>query len=258
MEMPMVKFSAALGAIALSGVVHAQANTETQAYLECGGVACSASVNPWIIAPAGTTASQLGIPSYTGGIITGINDLNVGGDYFNVSFTNTAPASSPFVLSSATGAPRQPLTGVDAGYAIEQVFGHLVEPVSEYGGDAVGGLDAAFITAFAPAGSLSSQYFGAKELFDVAQTSVGATTHYTAEAYQLGSNTYWTNYSGSKEAPVAYDTGIFYTSWTPVAAPELNPNIAATSATLLLGMAAVMRGRRRKGYKATCAAHSAV
>jgi hypothetical protein len=242
-QMQIIKLLAALGALSFTALVNAQG------YLECGTAACSPSVNPWSYAVAGATGA---------GAITGINDLNVGGDLFDVTFATTAPASSPFVFSSATAAPGQPLTGVDAGAAIADFFGSIAYPSQAYGGfDYVGDLGSAYITAFAPAGALSSEYFGATELFDVAETHVGIVDSSVPAGTVLQANAasfdhqvlevgaLQSGYYTSNEQGVQTDNGgIYYTKWTRIAAPEIDPVSAMSAMTLLFCGLAVLRGRR--------------
>jgi hypothetical protein len=204
----------------LSGAVNAQ--SESQAYLMCGTVACAPNINDVFFV----------------GVVTGIDDLNVGGDLFDVAFMSTAPVTSPFVLSDSTAGPGQPLTGIDAADAISEVYALLVPPFGSYplGGDP----GPAFITAFEPAGSLSSEYFGATTLWDVAQTIVGG----TAKPGQVFGN------NGFSTSPgVLSDNGgneIYYTTWTPIAAPEIDPNATASGVALLLGGLAILRGRKQR------------
>jgi hypothetical protein len=66
-------------------------------------------------------------------VITGIDDLVVGGVHFNVTFSST-PEPTPFLFSYDAAAAGQPLTGVDAGialnefYAAQQVPGYAEGP----------------------------------------------------------------------------------------------------------------------------------
>lgn len=188
-QMGVVKLLAALGALAFSGLVNAQA------YLVCGSVACGSHS-----------------PAVFGGA-TGINNLNVGGELFDVRFTgSTAPATSPFVLSNSTAAPGQPLTGIDAGNAISDFYGSLPPPYGDY--PIVGDEGPAFITAFGPAGSLSSEFNGSTQLFDIVVPIVGVTYRNVAE-YGLypGSTDIFYNAEGFEFG--SDDGGPYYTTWTP-------------------------------------------
>jgi hypothetical protein len=222
--MQMIKLVATLGALTFGSL------TSAQTTFECGSVACPGA-NPFNLALvyAGATASE----------ITGIDDLNVGGHFFDVSFTATAPTTSPFVLSQNTAAAAQPLTGVDAGNAISAFYGTLRPPYGGPGGyNITGDPGPAFITAFAPAGSLSTHYFGATELWDVGETLVGGAA--------VSTKVFGNNGFGDNNQHIVDNNGneVFYTSWTPVAAPEMDPVSAISAMTLLFGGLAVLRGRR--------------
>jgi hypothetical protein len=219
--MHMVKLFAALGALIFTSLASAQTT------FECGSVACPGA-NPWNLAVvyAGATANE----------ITGIDDLKVDGHLFDVSFTATAPTSSPFLLSQTTAAAGQPPTGVDAGNAISAFYGALLPPYNGYG--VAGDPGAAFITAFAPAGSLSASYFGATELWDVAETLVGGGAVPTKV---FGNNGFSAN---GQDIVDNNGNQVFYTKWTPIAAPEMDPASATSALALLFGGLAVLRGRR--------------
>jgi hypothetical protein len=221
----------------VSGLAHAQvtyAYSETQAVLMCGAAACGAHTQ----APYGAA--------------TGIDDLNVGGDFFDVNFTNLAPAGpapaiSPFVLANTTAVPGQPLTGIDAGDAIAAFYATLQPPFGSYpiGGDQ----GPAFVTAFGPAGSLSSEYtpFGqppVQELYDIVQPNVGGSDYgNVAEAGNLVGTSYFLTANGA--IAVGQGGGPFYTTWVPVAAaPEIDLLSAMSALTLLVGGLSVLRGHR--------------
>jgi len=212
------------GSASLGGLVNARANPESQAYLECGSAACG-------------THSQAPY-----GAATGIDDLNVGGDLFDVTFTS-APPVSPFVLSSTRAAPGQPLTGINAADAIEKFYGSLLPPYGDY--PIAGDQGPAFITAFGPAGSLGAKYGGVAELFDIVQTNVGAGFYKNsvAEAGNPTGTNYYVTGDGHAIVPPA-GGGAFYTTWTPVRTPELDPSVAGGGLALLVGGIVVLRGRR--------------
>lgn len=224
----MTRFGMSIALILVTGTANAQA------YLECGSVAC---------APNSGTVYFVGA-----GEVTGINDLNVDGDLFDVTFTTTEPATSPFVLSSSTAAPGQPITGIDAADAISAVYGSLPPP---YGGYPIAGDQGpVIITSFGPAGSLSEEFtqFGEQpvtELYDAAQTNVGVDYHNDAEVGTPGSFALLRTASGS--SPInAVANEVAYTIWTPIAAPEVDLNSAASGVALLLGGLAVLRGRKQR------------
>jgi hypothetical protein len=213
---------AALGALSFSALVNAQTYSESQAYFACGCVV----LDPW----AGG-----------GG---GIDNLNVGGDLFDVTFTNTAPATSPFVLSNSTAAPGQPLTGIDAANAIAAFYATLQPPYAN-GYPIAGDPGPAFVTAFGPSGSLSSAYFGSTELFDTVDTSVGAGGSVAVAGQYPGTDSFLT--ASGQNVVTAGGSGPFYTTWTPIAAlaaPEIDPVSAVSALTLLVGGIVVLRGRR--------------
>ncbi len=215
------------GSLAFSGLADAQA------YFECGAAACGASVTPWSIA-----AYYAGKPDSPTPLYTGIDDLNVRGDLFDVTFTTTAPRSSPFGLSSSVAAPGQPLTGVDAGNALGAFYGSLQPPYGGPGGYGIAGDPGpAFVTAFAPAGKLSAQYFGATELWDVAETTVGVGSGRTPV---FGNNDY------SPSGPLVSNFGneVFYTTWTPATVPEIDATFAGGGLALMVCGLAVLQGRR--------------
>lgn len=222
----------------LSEMALAQVNMESQAYLECGNVACDVHSN----APfAGAT---------------GINDLNVDGDLFDVSFMGTAPATSPFVLSSSTAAPGQPITGVDAAEAISLYYGAL-EPPFLGGYPYAGDQGPIFITSFGPAGSLSSVFtqFGEQpvtELYDAVQTYVGGDYNAGGNFYNVAeAGTQGNSFSDLRTASGAgpfnaESNPVLYTTWTPIAAPEIDLSSGSTGIALLLGGIAVQRGRQQR------------
>jgi hypothetical protein len=222
--MNRVKLLVALGALSFSALVNAQASSESQAYFACG----CAVLDPW------------------GGGGGGIDNLNVGGDFFDVTFTSTAPATSPFVLSDSTAAPGQPLTGIDAGNAIAAFYATLQPPYAN-GYFLAGDPGPAFITAFGPAGSLSSVFFGSTELFDIVETTVGSSGTVTLDGHPYATNSMFFNAEGQPLGVIG--SGPFYTTWTPIAAiaaPEIDPVSAMSAMTLLFGSLAVLRGRRRQ------------
>jgi len=197
------------------------AMANAQAHFECGAIACSPEADP-----------------FGGGGITGIDDLNVRGHLFDVSFTTTTPSSSPFVFSNEPAAPGQPLTGIDAGNAIDDFYAAIQEPSGSAGWNFIpGDPGPGFITAFAPAGALSSKYFGATDLWDFAQTFVGSVV-LTTGVY--GNNGFAANGSEIQN----YGSGDYYTTWTPVAGPEIDPTSAGSGLLLLVGALTVLRGRR--------------
>lgn len=214
--MQLLGLSCAFGALAFAGLVHAGA------YLECGSVACAgAGNNPFNIA------------------VTGVDDLSVAGQLYDVSFASAQPASSPFVFSSHAAAPGRSLTGIDAGNALSAFYGAIPPPYDGY--PIAGDPGPAFITAFAPSGALRAAYFGATELWDVAQTSVGGGA---LHAQVFGNNGF-----SATDQPIVDNNGdeVYYTKWTAIAAPEMDPNVVGSGFALLAGGIAILRGRRTAG-----------
>src|SRR5271156_4405475 len=115
-QMHMVKLCAALGALTLSSL--ALADT----HFECGTIACSAFGNQ---------------------PITGIDNVVVDGEYFNVAFSDTQ--NTPFVFSSTAAGSGQPLTGVDAANALDAFYATQLGPIPQDDGPGifaqVGGVD---------------------------------------------------------------------------------------------------------------------
>lgn len=224
----MTKFWMTIALMVVAG------SANSQAYFECGSVACPTNVPPW----------NIEIATGLTGDITGINDINVGGDLFDVTFTSTAPATSPFVVSDSTAAAGQPLTGIDAATAIWDFFA-VQEPPYAGGYDYADDPGPDFITAFAPAGALGSEYYGSTELFDLVQTTVGGGFGNPVHVGEVGNNSDGRTAAGNSVI-TSPDPGTYYTVWTPIAAPEIDTNSTASGFALLLGGLAVLRGRRRQ------------
>jgi hypothetical protein len=231
--MQTLKILAALAALAFSSLVHGQA------YFECGSAACIAGVAPWTVAVGIAPADITDVD------ITGINDLNVGGDLFDVTFTSTPPASSPFVLSDVTAAPGQPLTGIDAGNAIWDFWAAQYPPYSnDPGYNLAGDPGPGFITAFGPAGPFSAEYEGSTEVFDAVQTVAGnPIPGFSPLVAEVGRLPVGNQYVTADGVDFIYDPGEpgspYYTVWTPIAAPEIDSSFAASGLALLLGGIAV-------------------
>jgi hypothetical protein len=207
-QMHMVKVLAALGVLTLSNLALAQT------HLECGNVACT-STDP--------------VEIVTDGTATGINDIVVNGDAFNVTFTKTLPSSSPFVFSQDAAAPGQPLTGVDAANALQSFLVTQLEALPQLTAPGP-----SIVTAFQenPTTGVIS--------YDVANTffnDVELPFTPVSVAGGFGAQVSVTTFSGNQLATI----------WTPInaiAAPEIDPSSAASGLTLLLGGLVVVRGRR--------------
>src|SRR6516164_3446143 len=105
----MIKMLAPLVALALGNL--ALADT----HFECGTVACSA---------------------FGSAVITAIDDVVVGGEHFNVTFSNLMQ-STTFQFSSKTAAPGHPLTGVDAANALDAFYATQQGPVPQDDGPGI-------------------------------------------------------------------------------------------------------------------------
>jgi hypothetical protein len=211
-QMQRIKLLGALVALTFSGVGFAQTT------LECGNVAC-----------AGNDPSE---ELY--GTATGIDNIVVDGNTFDVTFTHTLPSSPPFLVSNYASAPGQPLTGVDAANALESFLATQLEPSPNL----VGG-GPSIVTAFGvdpTTGVFSydvvhtfflSVYVPYKPVSVVPDESTGPIALFTGSA-------------NGNLCPAA-----ICTVWTPIsAAPEISPASALSALTLLLGGILVLRGRR--------------
>jgi hypothetical protein len=215
-QMHMVKLVAALGALTLSSL--ALADT----HFECGTVACSAFGNQ---------------------PITGIDNLVVDGDNFNVIFSNTQDTT--FLFSSHTAAPGQPLTGVDAANALDAFYATQKGPIPQDDGPGilaqVGGVDVeVFNVVTAYQASSTPGIFN----LNVTQPFLGGGyPGPTLVAPDVGDN----SPSAGQGPVVTHAEGICFgacTVWTPIVAPEISLVSAPAELTLLLGCLAVLRGRR--------------
>jgi hypothetical protein len=215
-QMHITKLLASIVALTLSSV--ALADT----HFECGTVACSAFGNQ---------------------LITGIDNVDVGGDYFNVAFSNTQ--STTFLFSSFAAPSGQPLTGVDAANALDAFYATQKGPSFQDDGPGilakVGGVETTvfnIVTAYQP--TSTPGIFA----LDVTQPFLGGGyTGPTLVAPNAGDSL---PFAG--EGPVVtHAQSICFgtcTVWTPVSAPEISPVSAPAGLTLLLGSLLVLRGRR--------------
>jgi hypothetical protein len=203
--MHMVKLLAALGALTFSSLGVAGTT------FVCGSVACSAFGN---------------MP------ITGINDLVVDGDHFNVAFSNTQDKT--FSFSSYAAASGQPLTGIDAGNALDAFYATQKGPIPQDDGPGIiaqiGGVD---VNVFNIVTAYQTTSTPGVVNVDFTEPFLGITLPpgTGVSAQQVGSGFLCSAFAAC-------------TVWTPVAAPEISPVSAASGLTLLLGCLAVLRGRR--------------
>jgi hypothetical protein len=202
--MNIVKLSAALGALVLSSAAVAQT------HFEGGSVACSA---------------------FGSAPITAIDDVSVDGHLFDVTFSDTQ--SNTFAFSQYQSTPGHPLTGIDAANALDAFYATQKGP--NQGDDGPG--------IFAQVNGVDTVVFNIVTAFGPTKTP-GVTDIDITEPF-LGFS-----YPGEAQA-VAVDSQFMCsllatcTVWTPVAAaPEISPVSTTSALTLLLGVLAVLRGRR--------------
>jgi lipoprotein-anchoring transpeptidase ErfK/SrfK len=198
------KILAALGALTISSQALAQA------HFECGTVACSA---------------------FGSAPITAIDDVVVGGERFDVTFSNTQDTTFAFSqLPSMTG---HHLTGIDAADALDAFYATQKGPNLYDEGPGiyaqVNGVDTEvynLVTAFG-----TTKTPGLTNI-DMTQPFLGLTNP-NAQALQMT--------SGALCSSLATCT-----VWTriPAAAPEMSPVSTASALIMLLGFLAVLRGRR--------------
>jgi hypothetical protein len=208
--MHIVKLLASIAALTLSSSL-ALADT----HFECGTVACSAFGN---------------LP------ITGIDNVVVDGDHFNVTFSNTQ--DSTFAFSNYIAASGHPLTGVDAANALNAFYATQQGPIPQDDGPGiiakVGGVDVEVLyieTAY--------QATGTPGIFnvDLTEPSLGFPYQTVLEANQQNSEVIAVSGVGSRCL-------VTCTVWTPIAAPEISSVSAPAGLTLLLGSLLVLLGRR--------------
>jgi hypothetical protein len=202
--MNIVKILAALGALALSRQGLAQT------HFECGTVACSAFAS----AP-----------------ITAIDDVVVGGELFDVTFSNKQDTT--FAFSQFPSMTGHPLTGMDAADALDAFYATQKGPnVYDEGPGIyaqVNGVDTEvynIVTAFG-----TTKTPGATNI-DMTQPFLGLTNP-NAQALEASSS-------------LVCSSAATCTVWTrvPAAAPEMSLVSRASALTMLLGSLAVLRGRR--------------
>ena len=212
----MKKHWAALGLVLLTGTAVAQTT------FMCGSSSCN---------------------GYATGI-TGIDNLKVGGDSFDVTFSNTQ--SSTFSFSSYASTTGQPLTGVDAANAINSFYGAQVTESGPYISGLING-QSVLISDIVTAYQTSNNGLTA---IDVANPFLGYAPTPVSVAVNGGDSA-----SGGPvvTASVASPCGIATcTTWKEisgpvVSAPELEPRSMIGVMTLLFGLLAVaQRGSRKK------------
>jgi len=214
--MHFIKLLASIAALTLSSL--ALADT----HFECGTVACSAFGNQ---------------------LITGIDNVVVDGDHFNVTFSNTQ--STNFLFSSYAATSGQPLTGVDAANSLDAFYATQHGPSPQDNGPGilaqVGGAEVSVFNIVTAYQATSTPGIFA---LDVTQPFLGGGySGPTLVAPNAGDSL---PFAG--EGPVVtHAQGICFgtcTVWTAIAAPEISPVSAPAELTLLLGCLLVLRGRR--------------
>jgi len=202
--MNIVQISAALGALTLGSQALAQT------HFECGTVTCSA---------------------FDAAPITAIDDVVVGGEHFDLTFSNRLDTTFAFSqFSSTTG---HPLTGIDAADALDAFYATQKGPSLYDEGPGiyaqVNGVDTEvydIVTAFG-----KTKTPGVANI-DMTQPFLGVTNP-NAQATQVSSS-------------FMCSSGATCTVWTriPAAAPEISVVSTSSALTMLLGFLAVLRGRR--------------
>ena len=196
-----------------------------QATFVCGTAACSA---------------------FGTGVITGIDNLVVGGEAYDVTFSDTTKGS-PFAFSydaTSGGAP----TGVAAANALDAFYATQQGPYPQADGPGIlaqvqglGVVEAfGFVTAYQATSTPGVV------MADITQPFLGISLPPTLVAADAGDGT-----SGATSVVVSHDSSKCFaicTVWTPVSAqkaPELGTSSAIAALTLLLGGVAVLKGRRQ-------------
>jgi hypothetical protein len=216
-QMHKVKLIAALGALTLSSLALADTT-----HFECGAVACSAF------------GSQP---------ITGIDNVVVDGDHFNVTFSNTQDTT--FSFSSLASASGQHLTGVDAANALDAFYATQQGPIPQDDGPGI----------FAQVGGVDQEVFNLVTAYQASSTpgifNLDVTQPFLGGGYNgptLVAPDVGDNSPAAGQGPVVtHAQSICFgtcTVWTPIAAPEISLVSASSELTLLLGCLVVLRGRR--------------
>jgi hypothetical protein len=190
---------------------------------ECGTVSCSA---------------------FGSAVITGIDNIAVGGSLYDVTFSRSQDTT--FAFSNSVAGAGQALTGVDAANALNSFYGTQVPPgPGGVGPGILASVDGVTMEVF----NLVTAYQASKTTpgavdFDLTTPFLGAPYTPVQTAPELGSG-------GSSLVSVAHASAGNQCSagactvWTKVAAaPEISALSAPAAVTLLLGSLAVLRGRR--------------
>jgi len=205
--MHRIKLLGAVGALMFSSLASAQTT------FVCGTVACTAFT----------------------GTPTGIDDLVVDGNAYDLTFTHTL-TPSPFAFSYDASTPGQPVSGVDAGNALGAFYGTQGNP--NPGLNYPGGY---FVTAYQPSGAPGIFDYDVVGTFTGSYTPTLVAADGGSTFYGPAATVFVSTLEGS--SPCA---AIACIHWTPInnSAPEISPASALSALTLLVGSILVLRGRR--------------
>jgi hypothetical protein len=198
------KILAALGALTLGSQAFAQT------HFECGTVACSA---------------------FGSAPITAIDDVVVGGERFDVTFSNKQDTT--FAFSQFPSTTGHPLTGIDAAYALDAFYATQKGPNPFDDGPGI----------YAQVNGVDTEVFDLVTAFGTTKTP-GITNVDVTEPF-LGIAA--PNAQASKvSSGFLCSSFATCTVWTrvPAAAPEMSHVSTPSALIMLLGFLAVLRGRR--------------
>jgi hypothetical protein len=223
--MHIVKLFATVAALIFSGAALADAS------FVCGPVPCSA---------------------FGTGVITGIDDLVVDGDHFDVTFSHAQ--DSTFAFSYFSSLPGQTVTGVDAANALDAFYDTQHGPIPQDDGPgiiaSVDGVTSVVFNIVTAVGPTSSDGVVAA---DITEPFLGGVNHGPISvAPDAGDGS-----PGPGQVVVSHanSAGLCSfatcTKWTLISAPEVSPSSAISALTLLLGILVVLRGRRRPSHRVT-------
>jgi len=202
--MNIVKILAALAALALSSQALAQT------HFECGTAACSA---------------------FGSAPITAIDDVVVGGERFDVTFSNTQ--STTFAFSQIPSITGHPLTGMDAANALDAFY--ATQKGANVFDDGPG--------IYAQVNGVDTEVYNIVTAFGTTKTpgitNIDMTEPFLGIAYaNAQASEVSNNFMCSSSATC--------TVWTriPTSAPEMSAVSTSSALIMLLGFLAVLRGRR--------------
>lgn len=189
------------------------------------------------------TVAPYNSPYTSTGVATGLHDLVVDGSAFDVTFF-TDTEISPFLYSTVPSVLGQPITGLDAGNAL-QTFVNTIDP--DMTSNQLSGpfqrdeSQSWIVTATSPGrdGDLN---------LDLAQMFIGGTIPLTTVATTFpGGGTVVQTTSTSQQNECSR---FICTQWTPISqvvgAPEISLSTAPAALMLLLGLFAIAKERRTR------------